>query len=156
MDCSPPGSSVHGILQVRILEWVAILKLKLQYFGPLMWTADSLEKILMLGKIEGKRRRGCQRMRWLYGITDAMGMNLGQFWEMVRVREAWHAAVHGVTESQTRLGDWTATIAIPFSRGFFQLRDETQVSCLAGKFFTVWSSRKAWNSFVKKDKNAAL
>ena len=77
-----------------------MLKLKLQYFGHLMRTANSLEKSLMLGKIEGKRRRGHQRMRWLDGITDAMNMNLGQLREMVRDR-AWQAAVHGVTKSQT-------------------------------------------------------
>ena len=77
-----------------------MLKLKLQYFGRLMQTADSLEKSLVLAKIEG-RRRGCQRMRRLGGITDAMDMNLGKLLEMVRDREAWHAAVHGITKSQT-------------------------------------------------------
>ena len=82
-----------------------MLKLKLQYFGHLMQTADSLEKSLMLGKIEGRSRRGHQRMRWLDGITDAMDTNLGQFGEMVKDREAWHAAVHGVTKSRTQLGD---------------------------------------------------
>ena len=84
-----------------------MLKLKLQLFVHLIWTADSLEKSLMLGKIEGRRRRGCQRMRWLDCITDTMDMNLGKLQEMVRDREVWCAAVHEVTKSQTRLKDWT-------------------------------------------------
>ena len=82
-----------------------MLKLKLQYFGRLMQRADSLEKTLMLGKIEGRRRRGCQRMRWLEGITHAMNMNLGKLQEMVKGREAWCAAVHGDAKSWTWVGD---------------------------------------------------
>ena len=82
-----------------------MLKLKLQSFGHLMQRVDSLEKPLMLGKIEGRRRRGQQRMRWLDGITDAMDMNLGKPREMVSHREAWHAAVHGAAKSWTQLGD---------------------------------------------------
>ena len=86
-----------------------MLKLKFQYFGHLMQIANSLEKLLMLGKIEGRRRRGHQRMRWLNDITDAMDMNLSKLRKMVRDREAWCAAIHGVTKSQTRLGHWTTT-----------------------------------------------
>ena len=87
-----------------------MLKLKVQYFGHMMRRIDSFEKTLMLGKIEGRRRRGRQRMRWLDGIADSMGMGLGRLQQLVMDRETWHAAVHGVTKSQTRLSNWTELV----------------------------------------------
>ena len=92
-----PEYSVEGLM----------LKLKLQYFSHLMQRANLLEKTLILGKIRGKRRRGWQRMSWLYSIINLMGMNLSKLWEIVKDRESWHAAVHGVSKSQTQLSDGT-------------------------------------------------
>ena len=110
------------------------LKLKLQYFGHLMWRVDSLEKTLMLGGIGGRRRRGRQKMRWLDGITDSMDMGLGGFWELVMNREAWHTAIHGVAKSWTWLRDWTEL-------------NSTELSLYIWKFKCWFYSMKFWFFF---------
>ena len=125
-----------------------LLKLRLQYFGHLMWRTDSFEKTLMLGKIEGRRKRGWQIMRWLDGITDLMDMSLSKLWELVLDREAWHAAVHGVTKSWTRLSHWTESFRMGFLGG--TRGKEHAWQCRRGKWhrFNPWvrktPSRRKW------------
>ena len=105
-----PEYSLEGVM----------LKLKLHYFGHVMWSIDSLEKTLLLGKIEGRRRRGRQRMRWLDGITDSMDVSLSKLQEMVKDREAWQAAVQGVAKSGTRVNNWTIGTGLPRAEGASQ------------------------------------
>jgi len=131
-----PGISLEGLM----------LKLKLQYFGHLKWRVDSLEKTLMLGGIEGRRRRGWQRMRWLDGIINLVDVSLSELQELVMDREAWRAAIHGVANNRTRLSDWTE-LKIPLKRNNTTLRQNKTQFTFLGIFklpgFLAWNSHLA-------------